>query len=319
MSPWIWIALGACLLLSAVFSGSETGFYSVSRLRIDAAARRGSRLAGIVRALLADEAGLLVTILVGNNIALELATRLFGSRVRGWEWVPEGAAEVVITLMLTPLVFFTGELLPKDLFRRRAHALTTRAAPIVLAAKWLLLPIALPLRGLTWILERVALRRVDGSGALGRQAVRELLEEGALQPHARSLAANVLQLRHTRVAEVMTPWADVERVDASAGSEELRAAVGESTRSRVPIVEQDGRVSRYVHQLDVLGAPDEPQLAELARPLAVLDPDSSVDRALASLRTAGQRVALVGEAGAPLGLVSLKDLVEEISGELGGW
>jgi CBS domain containing-hemolysin-like protein len=74
-----------------------------------------------------------------------------------------------------------------------------------------------------------------------------------------------------------------------------------------------------VHQLDVLrGGESVPVLSHM-RPLPVLLPDLSVDRALTRLRATGQRAALVGSADVPLGLVTLKDLVETISGDLAGW
>jgi CBS domain containing-hemolysin-like protein len=74
-----------------------------------------------------------------------------------------------------------------------------------------------------------------------------------------------------------------------------------------------------VHQLDVLGGgPGEPVLEHL-REVGALAPGIAVDRALARLRASGQRLAIVGDPGRPLGIVTLKDLLEEISGDLAGW
>ncbi len=87
----------------------------------------------------------------------------------------------------------------------------------------------------------------------------------------------------------------------------------------LPLVSAAGEVRGYVHQLDVLGEGDARPVATHLRPLPALPPDLPLDRALVVLRAGGQRMALVGRPGAPLGVVTLKDLVEEISGELARW
>ena len=58
------LTLTLCLILSAVFSGSETGFYSLSRVKLDADVRAGRRNARLVDRLTRDERGLLITILL---------------------------------------------------------------------------------------------------------------------------------------------------------------------------------------------------------------------------------------------------------------
>jgi len=321
VSILVWSALAACLLGSGLFSGSETGFYSLSRMRVEAAARSGQLSAQIVQRLQRDEHALLVTILVGNNLMLEIATALADDRVAGWSFVPSGARELVLALWLTPLVFFFGELLPKDLFRRRPHTLVPRVARTISWAQVLLWPLSLPLRALTRLAERVA--GLEQGLHEGRQAaVLELLSqgtrEGTLEAHAERLARNVLSLKNTRLESVLVPWEEVDRLVQGASEAELRAQVEKTTHSRLPVVDTDGCVVGYVHQLDVLSAEPGTSLLATLRPILPLAPEASVDRALARMRTAGQRVALVGEVGAPLGLVALKDLVEEISGDLAG-
>lgn len=320
MSLLVWVALAACLFASGLFSGSETGFYSLSRLRVEAAAKSGDLRAQFVQRLQRDENALLVTILVGNNLMLEIATALADDRVASWSFVPASARELVLALWLTPLVFFFGELLPKDLFRRRPHALVPKVARALRIARVLLWPLSLPLRALTRLAERLA--GVEEGIHEGRQAaVIELLRqgtrEGTLEPHAERLAQNVLSLKSTQLERVQVPWEEVDCLTQGESEESQREFVRRTTHSRLPAVDEGGRVLGYVHQLDVLSAPEAPTLSTL-RPVIALAPETSVDRALAKLRTSGQRIALVGSPEAPLGLVTLKDLVEEISGDLAG-
>jgi CBS domain containing-hemolysin-like protein len=117
----------------------------------------------------------------------------------------------------------------------------------------------------------------------------------------------------------MVPWKDVTRLDARDADADLYAAVSRARHTRLVVVGADGGVAGYVHQLDVLGGgPGEPVLEHL-REVGALAPGIAVDRALARLRASGQRLAIVGDPGRPLGIVTLKDLLEEISGDLAGW
>ncbi|MBK8179385.1 MAG: DUF21 domain-containing protein [Planctomycetes bacterium] len=128
-NSWIVLLLAAALLVAtAVFEGSETGLYSLSRLRVESDARSGRGRGKLIRRLLGDESALLATILIGTNLAMESLSRLSGILV-GRLGVPEAWREVALTVLLTPLVFFFAELLPKDLFRRRPHALVGPRRP----------------------------------------------------------------------------------------------------------------------------------------------------------------------------------------------
>ena len=116
------LVLAVGLFLSAMFSGSETGLYSVTRSRMEVDVRRGARGARLVQALTKRRTAVLITILIGNNVAMELSTHVAG------ELLPKRAGsgferELYVALFLTPILFFFGEALPKDLFRQRPHRL----------------------------------------------------------------------------------------------------------------------------------------------------------------------------------------------------
>jgi CBS domain containing-hemolysin-like protein len=116
----------------------------------------------------------------------------------------------------------------------------------------------------------------------------------------------------------MIPWSDVATLQAGQADERLRACVAESQHTRLPVLGEQG-VLGYVHQLDVLRAGPEAPVLDFLRPTLAVPPEAAVDRALARLRAGGQRMAIVGTLAQPLGLVTLKDLLEEISGDLAGW
>jgi CBS domain containing-hemolysin-like protein len=315
------LLLGLCIVGSAMYSGSETGMYSLSRLRVDAEAGQGRRSARLIRRLLRDESGLLVTILIGNNVMIELSARL-GERLTMLLGVALEWREVVLTALLTPFLFLFAELLPKDLFHRRPHALTGMTAPMVAFSKGLFYPLVLVLRLLSVGIERaLGIEAGHTAQAVGRESVLEILQESeaGVFPETDSMARNVLALRALPVERVMVPWAKVRTLSSSASEAELREKLIRSPFSRMLVKDASGAVQGYVHEFEVLGSPDGRPLLEHLREITTVDVHMPLDRALAKLRVQGQRIALVGDRRRPLGLVTVKDLVEEISGELARW
>ncbi len=335
MSGWTFaFAFLLLLLFSALFSGAETGVYSVSRARIEAESAHGRRAARLLSGLLRDDAGLLITLLLCSNLVQDLATLLFESEVAGWSFLPEYSHEIVIAVILTPIVFLFGELLPKDLSRRRPHLFLSVAAPVLSLARWLLSPLVWPLRWGSLLLERrFEVREEDVTRALLREEMIEILAEGrragALAPQAEELARNVLVLRHTLVKDIALPWDRIEVLDLGFPDEELRARALRSGFTRLPAVEtgpppgaegegeRSVRVVGYVHQLDVIGGRPGTRVTDLVRPIQELDPDLPLDRAVARLQRSGQRLALVGRADRPLGLITLMDLLATIASDPG--
>ena len=307
-----------CMFLSAVYSGSETGLYTLSRARVDVRARAQRFGARLVQHALESDSAVLITILIGNNLTLEAATHE-AEFVAGALGVPSAWSEVAVTLALTPLVVFFSEILPKDLFRRRPYTLLGVTAPFIVFSRWILWPIERAVSLTSGGLEK--LLGVEPRGLVrlrGREAVLTLLDEsardGALPARSRELLDNALKLRTTSVRQVLIPWERVETLPSGLDAGELCRRVGASRHTRLPQLAEDGSVAGYRHQLEVLGSD-----REAVHELLCLEPGVSVDRALARMRAGGHRCALVGTPARPLGLLTLKDLVEEISGELAGW
>ncbi|MEZ6013681.1 MAG: CNNM domain-containing protein [Planctomycetota bacterium] len=317
-----------CLLGSALYSGSEIGFYSLSRAQMDLEASRGGRRARLVSWLASNDSALLVTILIGNNLVLELSTKLGEALLsRAFHFEDHRLQALSVACVLTPLVFLFGEALPKDLFRRRPGAFTRAVAPFLAASRVVYWPLERALRVITIVLERLIGVKPDRTGRLdARESLAIFLAEGrrhgALSARAEELARNALRLRSIPVSRAMVPWSRVVKVQRHAPLAEAFAVVREARASRLPVVTEDGAIEGYIHQLEVLQEWDPegavPDVFTRVRPLERLDAATPVDRALLRLQGLGRRIALVEDAGRPVGIVSLKDLLEEISGDLAG-
>ncbi|TWT99754.1 hypothetical protein Pla108_06970 [Botrimarina colliarenosi] len=214
------------LALSAFFSGTETGYYRVPRMRLVIDAVGGDRTArGLLWASNHPEA-FVATALVGNNIANYLAS----SAIVGAAGVLLPAAglagEVALTLLFAPVVFIFGELLPKRTFLKAPYRFLRRCsgalavAGIILAAPTFLL----------WVVSR-ALSVVTGSSiqplrmAVRRRELTDAFAEGQavglLSPAQRELAQATFSLGGKPLREFMTPVARQPRLTARAEAEDV--------------------------------------------------------------------------------------------------
>jgi len=323
MSPFVVFLLAALFIgMEGFYSGCETGLYSLSRARLEVEARHGGRSARVLLALVRRDSWVLITMLIGTTLGLELATWVLDHQLKLWGFGP-GGRQTILALGLTPFAFYFGEALPKELYRRRPHRLMGACAPGILVSLAIFSPLVLLLRGMTRLVERlsgVVGERV--SGGPGRANLISVLDEGAgsgeITRHAVELARNALALQTIPVRRAMVPWKAVQFLDAEAQDAVQRSELETTSHTRLPVC-SGGVVTGYIHQLDVLAErPAGPVLAHL-RAVPHLDPGLSVHRALLRLRISGGRLAVVGSPEAPEGLVTLKDLLEEISGDLGDW
>jgi len=104
--------------LSAFFSGSETGFYRVSSLRLSIDVHAGDRLSEQILWFVRNPSYFIATTLVGNNVANYITTAAIGLVVAVVYHEGTGWVEIVATLFISPIIFVFGELVPKNLYFR---------------------------------------------------------------------------------------------------------------------------------------------------------------------------------------------------------
>jgi CBS domain containing-hemolysin-like protein len=186
------------LSLSAFFSGSETGLYRVSRTRLVLDGLSGSRAARGLVWLLNHPTVYVTTTLVGNNIANYLTSYSIVLAVATF-FRAGSSVELIGPMLMTPIVFVFGELLPKYLFYHAPHRLIKATRPFLLAATVLFAPVSLLLgflgRGLQQITGQTPFRlRL----AMARRELDQMLrhghEAGILAAGQRSLAQQLFEV-----------------------------------------------------------------------------------------------------------------------------
>lgn len=330
----IWLA--ACALfvfLSGLFSGSETGLYCINSTRLRLAAHQKDAAALRLQSLLSDRTGLLFTTLFGTNLANYLApvclTIVFLESVAGAEAADrERRAELYTTLILTPTVFIFGEIVPKNVFHRDADRLMSRVSSTLRLTHLLF-----KMTGVIWIQRQISafvagrLHRQHSSGSAFHsrldvyQMLRESAAEGALSVTQSSILERIHRLKAISVRAVMVQGHNIDMLSSEATRSEVERLIRKSPYSRMPVYRDSRRrIVGVVHVLGILTGPPDRPIGNMARAPLEITADRSVIEALGMLQQEYQRMAIVvDKAGRCIGLVTMKDLVEEIVGDLAAW
>jgi putative hemolysin len=188
-------------------------------------------------------------------------------------------------------------------------------------------PLAALLRGIASLPHALLARKAPpGRPAVTADSFRFYLTEsaaqGILSPFQRVMAENIMRLKSVPLRSAMTPLEQAVMIEEGAPWDELEGLLTRLRYSRIPVYRKSRQdIVGLVSIMDVAQAGPGPHtVQELARGVMARTESTSVADALWALRQAKQHLAVVADRnGAAVGIVTVKDLVEEIVGELAAW
>lgn len=297
------------LVLSAFFSGSETGLYRVSRTRLVLDGLGGSRGARALIWLLNRPTIFVATALVGNNLANFLTS--FAIVLGTSELFADSSlAEMAGPILMTPLVFVFGELLPKHWFFQAPYRLLNRVQPVLILATVLFLPISLLLALLAVTLRALTgqtpfrLRLAMARGELA-QVLRAGEEAGILHSGQRSLADQLFDVGNRLAVSFAVPLDRLATVDLPIAQETKAAA----RRQNHPIVlvRRKNRVVGYLRYSEWVTGESKVEI----RPVIRVKVTERHLPTLLRLYDAASEVALLcDENNQPLSVVTRRQLLQ---------
>ena len=325
------VILFVLILLSALFSLSETAITAVSRIKIKHMLEQKLWGAKSLHRLREYPSRLLGAVLIGNNIANIGASALATSMIidyfsrlgLGGVGYTVGIATGIMTFLL--LVF--GEITPKTIAIKNAE----RLAPVISPFIDLLATILQPLIQLLSLVSSPFIRlfgaKIPEKGPfLSREEIRLLLavseKEGAIEEEEREMISSIFEFGSTVAREVITPRPDMICVEVSEGIDKAVKLMLDSGHSRIPVYEGTlDSILGMVHAKELIkivgigiGALT---LRDFLRPLLFIPESKRVDELLHQMLTARMHMAIiVDEYGVTTGLITLEDLLEEIVGEI---
>ena len=320
------VLLIVCLLLSAFFSGSETAFISLQRIRIEHLVDTKVKGAKLVARMVERPEKLLSTILLGNNFvntaAAALATAL---AIKFW---PEQGI-LIATIAVTILLLIFCETTPKTIATRHAEGLALFFARPIEALSWLLTPFVV---ALSWIASGFS--KLFGGAPVPRslaseEEIRTMIsvghKEGTVEEEEAEMLHKVFEFGNRPVREVMVPRTEVVWVTKGTKLADFLSLYAQSPLSRFPVYEDNmDNVIGILSVKDIVMAQakgtfsEESLVDDLIRPAYFAPETKRVSELFAEMRDRNYRMTVVvDEFGGTAGIVSLSGLMEEIVGPVG--
>ncbi len=321
------------IFLSALYSGSETGIYQISKVRLRIGVT-GKRLSfKILDKCLKDSYALLLTILVGNNMTHYIATSIVTSLLL-LKMQNERLVEITATVITAPTIFLFAELMPKNIFFYRADSVMPPVSPVLYLTKFVLRWTGiLPVLGfITNRITRVTrkFQTTPSSTALRESYMTNILwetrEEGLLSPMQSDIMFRLAEVGNLRLKDVMTSSKNVKLINVETDKKGLVEILRRYPYTRYPVYEKNqNNITGYINIYECLSKDEDfENIREFLYPIESFNLEMTVSNALNKMQDESLKIVLVFKRtikgkNLPVGIVTMKDLVEEFLGELSSW
>lgn len=316
------IVLIAALLilfaLSAFFSGSETAYSSLNRIKIKNLADSGDKRAKKALALTEQYDKLLSTVLIGNNAvnisSSALATVLFVDLL--------GKAGVgIATLVTTVFVIIAGEISPKTLAKEAPESFALFAAPCLCALVFLFSPINHALRLWKNFIMKLFKVKPDHSVTEAELLtfVEEVRQEGGINEREEDMIKRTIEFDDITAREIFTPRIDVIAASVYDSMEDIDKKFQETGFSRLPIYRENiDNITGLILLKDFYQAyRNKRTLSDIIKPVVFITENMRITKLLRVLQKKKSHMAiLVDEFGGTRGVITIEDIIEELVGEI---
>jgi CBS domain containing-hemolysin-like protein len=315
---------------SAVFSGSETALFSLSRIDLQKLRLSRDKYSENIHAMLDEPRRLIISILCGNELVnIASAVNMASILLLVFE---ETDVSWINILVMVPLLLLIGEVTPKTIAVSFPVKFSTRLTARILP-RWIVF--ITPLREVVRLMaDRITTfvvgDQVDRENILQRDELRTLLEEGEetgiIDATERVLIDNLLEAAETDISRIMTPGPRICLLDADMPVDELIEKFRDYQHPRIPVYQGHwDNVIGFLHSEDILklvrggGELSQLTLEMILKPAHFVPPTKKIDEMFDYFQAHDTRVAIIlGEYGEVLGIVTMKDVLKFIFGEISG-
>lgn len=318
------------MVLSAFFSGMEIAFVASNRLLMKVGKDQSGLSQHCLKVFYANPNSFVSTMLVGNNIVLVVYGILF-ARIFDGLWQLAGISNDATLVMLdsicsTLVILFTGEFLPKTLFKSNPNRLMSLLAPVA----YLFYIVLWPISRFSTLLSRLFLRLLgvkmeegNNDGTFTKVDLDDLVQssidntpQGGEVDDEMKIFQNALDFPDLKVRDCMVPRTEINAVPYDCTADELQQIFVESGNSKILIYKEDiDHIVGYIHTLELFRAREKWHDHIRQMPFV---PETMAAQKLMQIFL-GQKKSIgvvVDEFGGTSGIVSLEDIVEEIFGDI---
>lgn len=305
------------LIISALVSGSEVAFFSLTPAEQQQMRSAGDARDEAILNLRSDVDALLATILVTNNL-VNICIVILTSNVMDSLFTFMRFEFLFKSVLVTFLLLLFGEILPKVFSQQNPRGFARMVIYPIRFFKFLTFPLAYILIRTGGRLSRIASRGAEISMEELADAV-DLTHTASPQEH--QMLSGIVSFVNTEVEEIMRPRIDITALDIKSSYEQVKRTIIESGYSRIPVYDEDlDNIKGALYVKDLLayiGHGDEFGWQQLLRKIYFVPKHKKIDDLLRDFQENKIHVAIVvDEYGATQGLVSLEDILEEVVGEI---
>ena len=328
MTPLI-IGLIITMVFSAFFSGMEIAFVSSNRLRVEMDREKGGPSQRAIEVFYRHPNNFVSTMLVGNNIALVIYGILFAKIFDATLFyeLSDGGRVVCDTLLSTAIVLFTGEFLPKSIFKSNPNTMLT----IFAIPAWICYVVLWPISRFATFLSRVLLRlfgvRMPQDTAdkaftkvdldyLVQSSIDNAKDDAEIEEEVK-IFHNALDFHDTKVRDCMVPRTEIVAIDIDDCTiEELKQKFVESGHSKLVVYREDiDHIIGYIHSSELFKPFTD--IAKHVQTMPYVPETMAAQKMMQTfLQTKKSLGVVIDEFGGTSGLISLEDIVEEIFGDI---
>lgn len=322
------VVLLVMLIMSAFFSGAETAFTAVNKLRVRNLSEKKVNSAAVLERLLEKPGRVITTLLIGSNI-VNIATSTLATALVISYFGPHydiALITTVVTVIMTILIVVFGEIIPKNIAITHAEKFSLSIAPFLRLVMKVMGPISTFLSGLS----RVFIRTIGGNvpekgSVLTTEELQMMLkvseEEGIIEEEEKEMIQGIFDLSKIIVREIMTPRTDMACIELNSTVDDVIDIASESGHSRIPVFEDSiDNVKGVIYIKDLLKVTPEDKkkgIKKFIKEAHYVPETKKVDELLSRMRINKNHIAVVvDEYGGTAGVVSIEDILEQIVGEI---
>lgn len=323
------IGLIVTMVFSAFFSGMEIAFVSSNRLRAEMDREKNGLAQRAIDVFYRHPNNFVSTMLVGNNISLVVYGILFAHIFDATLFYPlsDGMRVTADTLLSTIVVLFTGEFLPKTIFKSNPNTMLTVFALPAYLCYLLLYPISrfatLLSRGLLRVIGVKLPKEIDDKeftkvdlDFLVQSSIDNAKDEDEIEEEVK-IFHNALDFADTKVRDCMVPRTEIDAIDIDDCTiDELKSKFIESGHSKIIVYREDiDHIIGYIHSSEMFK-----HVSDISKHIQQMPyvPETMAARKLMQIFLQQKKSlgVVVDEFGGTSGIVSLEDIVEEIFGDI---
>jgi CBS domain containing-hemolysin-like protein len=331
LPPYMLIMIVCLVVCSAFFSGSESAFFSINKLRLRSMRESANFADRQVAKMMEDPGRLLTTILVGNMIVNALIGVFLGARVElvlatSFRFGDAAAYALAVAITTTVLVFF-GEIAPKVFAVHTCVAFARVTVFPLVAADRILAPVRDSALGLTNALFRLTrFQELRAAPFITDAEFKSVLTDGeaqgVIEEDERQMIQGILEFSDAMLREILVPRPDVIALPEDATVAEALAVYREHEYSRMPVYREGlDYVRGILLAKDLLPSfykgDMERTIKGLLRPAHFVPATMTVQQFVADAQRHRAHLAIVvDEYGGAAGIVTLEDAMEQVVGDI---